>query len=176
MNSTPRLRSAFPSTPGTGQKLEQDGSTSGAWNPRAHLSDAISSSNNTLPPLIPFAVVDAPSQRLYLLFFYLGLTLWRLVDYSRLVSDEIDSLWLFMKWVAIDSVFLYGLPGLRIPWLQWSSSTTTMLFLLHAMLNAVLMFRVTVCYPSLYFGVKAPLTGCADFPRAVVSRRSKAFL
>ena len=145
MSSTPRLRSAFPLTPGTGQKPEQNGSASGARNPRAHPPTDISSNNDALSPLIPFTIVDAPSQRLYISFFYLGLTLWRLIDYSSLVSDEIDSLWLFMKWVAIDSVFLYGLPGLRTPWLQWSSSTTTMLFLLHAMLNGALMFRVTVC-------------------------------
>lgn len=166
MNNTPRLRSAFPSTPVTGQKPKQDGSASGA---RAPLSDAISSSSNTLPPLIPFAIVDAPSQRLYLLFFYLGLATWRLFDYSRLVSEETDSLWLFMKWVAIDSMLLYGLPGLRIPWLQWSSSTTTLLFIVHALLNAILMFRITVCYSMLCLRRNVSLIDCADSFRVVVN-------
>lgn len=57
--------------------------------------------------------------------------------------DE-QSLWLFMKWVAIDGVFLFGLPGLRIPWLEWSPSTMTLLFCLHAFLDGMLMFRIPI--------------------------------
>lgn len=147
MNGTPRLRSAFPSTPGTGPQPKQDDSTSTSLDARASLLNTPSSNINDSPPFIPFTVIDAPTQRLYLLFFYLAVTTWRSYDYFRLVSDEADSLWLFMKWVAVDSALLYGLPGLRIPWLQWSSSTTTLLFILHAMLNAILMFRIMVCTP-----------------------------
>lgn len=150
MNDTPRLRSAFPSTPGTGQKSrEQNASASGSWSYRAPLPDLVSSRSDAAEPVIPFSVIDAPSQRLYVSFFYLGLTVWRLADFFRLVSDETDSLWLFMKWVAIDGFFLYGLPGLKVPWLQWSSSTITLLFVGHAILNAVLMFRIPVCVPLL---------------------------
>lgn len=105
--------------------------------------------NDPNAPIIPFDVVDAPSQRLYIAAFYVGLTAWRLYDYSGLVSDQTDSLWLFMKWVAIDGVFLYGLPGLKVPWLEWSSSTMTILFLLHAMLNGMLMFRIPVTHTLL---------------------------
>lgn len=94
--------------------------------------------------MIPFNLVDAPSQRFYVAFFYLALLIWRLCDYYGLVSDETDSFRLFMKWVVIDGVVLYGLPGLRIPWLQWSSTTMTMLFALHAIADYVLMFRVPV--------------------------------
>lgn len=145
MNDTPRLRSAFPLTPGSGQKpKQQNASASGSWSPRVPLPDLVPSDSDVPGPIIPFSVIDAPSQRLYISFFYLGLTVWRLADYYRLVSDESDSLWLFMKWVAIDSVFLYALPGLRIPWLQWSSSMTSILFILHAFLNAGLMFRISV--------------------------------
>lgn len=148
MNDTPRLRSAFPSTPGTGQKSrEQNVSASGSWSPRVPLPNAVSSGINAAEPAIPISLIDAPSQRLYILFFYVGLTVWRLADYFRLVSDETDSLWLFMKWVAIDSVFLYGLPGLKVPWLQWSSSTITLMFIMHAILNAFLMFRIPVRIP-----------------------------
>ena len=82
--------------------------------------------------------------------FYVALTAWRFYDYSGLVSDQTDSLWLFMKWVALDGVFLYGLPGLRIPWLEWSSTSMTVIFLLHAVLNGVLMFRIPVCAPLVY--------------------------
>ena len=59
-------------------------------------------------------------------------------------ESEEQSLWLFMKWVAIDGIFLFGLPGLRIPWLEWSSSTMLLLFLGHALADAMLMFRIPV--------------------------------
>ena len=95
-------------------------------------------------PLIPSNVLDAPSQRLYISASYLALTAWRLYDYFRLLSGESDSLWLFMKWVAIDGIFLYTLPELRIPWLTWSFTATTLIFLSHAISSAVLMFQVPV--------------------------------
>ena len=150
MNETPRLRSAFPTTPQSKKKPQrQSASASGSWT-----SPSIQKVLNTVAtddkdPLIPVGLLDAPSQRLYIAFFYLGLTIWRLYDYLRVLSDEADSLWLFMKWVLIDSVVLYGLPGLRIPWLQWSSSTMTLLFVSHAMLDAILMLRIPVrTYPK----------------------------
>jgi nucleoporin POM152 len=142
MNNTPRLRSAYPSTP--------VGNPKGTPNGVASVSSlqATPAGGNTCTdsdaPLIPFSVLDAPTQRLYISAFYLVLTAWRLYDYSQLVASESDSLWLFMKWVAIDGAFLYGLPGLKIPWLEWSNSTTTVLFLLHAILTGILMFRIRV--------------------------------
>lgn len=140
MNGTPRLRSAFPSTPSSRLKArEHDASV-----PKSPVPKLTASTQDANTPLVPFSVVDAPTQRLYITLFYLGLTIWRLYDFSRLVEVETDSLWLFMKWVAIDSAFFYGLPALRVPWMQWSSSTTTVLFLMHGALNAVLMFRISV--------------------------------
>lgn len=145
MNSTPRLRSAFPSTPSSRLKArEDDASKAEAQTFPGALPIISASTTDASLPLVPFDVVDAPSQRLYITLFYLGLTIWRLYDFSRLAVVETDSLWLFMKWVAIDSAFLYGLPALRVPWLQWSSSTITILFLMHGALNAVLMFRISV--------------------------------
>lgn len=148
MNGTPRLRSAFPSTP-------QSTKNNDAHNASTTAFSAASSSIPSLPisggdgdaPLIPANVLDAPSQRFYIAFFYLGLTVWRFYDYFTLLSDETESLWLFMKWVGIDSAVLYGLPGLRVPWLQWSSSTTTLLVVCHGILNAILMFRIPVSTP-----------------------------
>ena len=60
------------------------------------------------------------------------------------MDAEEQSLWLFMKWVAIDGVFLFGLPGLRIPWLEWSSATMTLIFLAHALADGMLMFRIPI--------------------------------
>lgn len=145
MSNTPRLRSAFPSTPQSNRKDgTQNESTGDSWptNPSQTSNQFLNSSQNA--PLIPSSVLDAPSQRLYIAIFYLGLTVWRLYDFYALVSDETESLWLFMKWVAIDSAVLYGLPGMRIPWLQWSSSATMLLVFLHGILNAILMFRIPV--------------------------------
>ncbi len=144
MNGTPRLRSAYPSTPVSGQKQYGHGANPAAQGPRSPLPPATSLNTNATTPMIPFTVVDAPSQRLYVALFYTALTMWRLYDYFGLVSDEAESLWMFMKWLAIDSVFLYGLPELQIPWLQWSSSMTAILVILHTMLNAFLMFRIPV--------------------------------
>lgn len=145
MNGTPRLRSAYPSTPVSGQKQYGDGATfGGAQGLRSPLPSITSLNTNAPTPMIPFTVVDAPSQRLYVALFYTALTIWRLYDYLGLVSDEAESLWMFMKWLAIDSVFLYGLPELQIPWLQWSSSMTAVLVILHTVLNALLMFRVPI--------------------------------
>ena len=154
MNGTPRLRSAFPSTPQSSKKYAGSsndfvtGASGGAPSPSVMGTQSTQKSSNE--PLIPLHLLDGPTQRLYISSFYLALTVWRLYDYFGLVSDHTDSLWLFMKWVAIDSVFLYGLPGLRIPWLEWSSFTMTVLFLVHAVLNGLLMFRISVWMKILY--------------------------
>ncbi|KAI9834245.1 MAG: hypothetical protein M1819_003083 [Sarea resinae] len=130
MNGTPRLHAAYPSTPRTDQKRpSQYGGGSGGLGSASKLQDMPSGTargkDDFSTPLIPFDVIDAPSQRLYVLAFYFGLMAWRFYDYWRLVADDVDSLWLFMKWAAIDGAFLYGLPAMRVPWLEWSTSTTT---------------------------------------------------
>ena len=145
MSGTPRLRSAYPSTPESRQKQSVHGTAfTGTQVPRSPSLPATSSNANSPTPKIPSTLVDAPSQRLCVALFYGLLTIWRLYDYFGLVSDQVESLWMFMKWLLIDSAFLYGLPELEIPWLQWSSSTTTTLVILHSMLNALLMFRIPV--------------------------------
>lgn len=135
MNGTPRLRSAFPSSPLPAQKDSRH---------NAPTTRPFGGSNRPTPqdPTIPFELVDAPSQRLYVSLFYSLLTLWRIYDYSTLYSGEIDGFWLFTKWIGIDTVFLYTLSGLRIPWLEWSSSTFTALLLIHGVANWLLMFRI----------------------------------
>ncbi|KAI9844486.1 MAG: hypothetical protein M1837_005569 [Sclerophora amabilis] len=95
-------------------------------------------------PVIPFDLVDAPTQRLYAVAIYIGLNAWRFYDYFKLIQDDADSLWLFLKWAAIDGVFIYGLPGMKIPWMEWSNVTITVLFLLHAFVDGILMFRIPI--------------------------------
>ena len=151
MNGTPRLRSAYPYTPRSGQKdVDPTEAFPGPKSVHSSLSPVDSPNLHVPTPMIPFDVVDAPSQRLYVLMFYACLWIWRISDYLNLISDETESLWLFMKWLAIDSIFLYGLPEFQIPWLQWSSSTTALLVVLHTFFNVFLMFRIPVCKSSLY--------------------------
>jgi nucleoporin POM152 len=150
MNGTPRLGSSYPSTPDSVRTspilsgTPTRGNTASAKALRS-ATQSPTSESVTDAPLIPLNLVDAPSQRLYVFAIYIALLGWRLYDWSKLVEDEADSLWLFIKWVATDAVvFLYGLPALRIPWLEWSNPAIMSIFLLHAILNGMLMFRIPV--------------------------------
>ena len=145
MNNTPRLRSAYPSTPQGNQNDGQSGK--GAAGRRLNSSGASTAPKQATDdngPLIPLTLLDAPSQRFYVFTFYACLTAWRFYDYSKLVSDQSDLLWLWMKWASIDGVSMYGIQGLKIPWLQWSATTVAVFFLAHAILNAVVLFRIPV--------------------------------
>lgn len=93
--------------------------------------------------LIPLNVVDAPSQRAYVGALYLALLAWKLSNYWQ-IFDELDSTWFFLKWNVIDLLFLFGLPALHIPWLEWSFFTTLTVYLIHFVANAFLMFRIPI--------------------------------
>lgn len=51
-----------------------------------------------------------------------------------------------MKWMLIDAVFLFGLPALRIPWLEWSTTVMLFLYMAHVLLDGMLMFRIGVSW------------------------------
>lgn len=154
MNGTPRLRSAFPQTPRPSQRTRDPFATPSRVKSRDDPksrdvdfktpSDALQRAEDSNAPLIPVQMVDAPSQRLYIMTFYLLLSFWRLYE-SCTASDELDSTWLFLKWVSIDGIFLFGLQALRIPWLEWAFPTTLAIFLIHVVGNVFLMFRIPVC-------------------------------
>ncbi|KAL5361872.1 hypothetical protein BJX96DRAFT_90590 [Aspergillus floccosus] len=149
MNETPRLRSAFPQTPQTAPR-SRDFTTPTS---KSRSRDAVQRKSPTKPPpptapdapspLIPVSLIDAPSQRLYVVAFYIALNAWRLYE-SYTASDDLDSTWLFLKWASIDGVFLFGLQALRIPWLEWAFPTTLALFLLHVAGNIFLMFQIPI--------------------------------
>ncbi|KAI9807772.1 MAG: hypothetical protein M1825_005077 [Sarcosagium campestre] len=130
----------------------------------------LSTSSEADPPFISFDIIDAPSQRLYLLSIYFAITAWRFYDLYQLWYDDADSLWLFSKWTAIDGIFIYTIPGLGIPWLEWSTTLTTILFLLHAVADAVLMFRIPIPYQSWIIGISKILY---DRELSVSERRVK---
>lgn len=153
MSGTPRLPSAFPQTPQArprGRKLF-DTPRSNPRDVRERKSPSKSPAKVPRPapaqltnaPLVPVNLIDAPSQRLYVVAFYLALNAWRVYE-SWTASDELDSTWLFLKWVSVDGFFLFGLQALRIPWLEWAFPTTLALFLLHVVGNVFLMFRIPV--------------------------------
>lgn len=150
MNGTPTLRSSFPSTPLSGNRAVGGGAAPGTNFGSPRLPDVRNLAPPSLTrqdpdgPLISFDTIDAPAQRAYVVGLYTALWFWRLYDYYLLTVGESESLWLFMKWAAIDIVFLFSLPGFRIPWLEWSVTTTVVLFLLHMIVDIILMFRLQV--------------------------------
>lgn len=146
MNGTPRLRSAFPQTPQTTQRIRDFNETPSRSKPQPATEpmSAPKPSQNSNSPLIPTEVIDAPSQRLYVVAFYAALNAWRVYE-ALSVSDDLDCTWLFLKWVSFDGIFLFGLQALRIPWLEWAFPTTLAIFLIHVVGNVFLMFRIPVC-------------------------------
>ncbi|KAF2166240.1 hypothetical protein M409DRAFT_66723 [Zasmidium cellare ATCC 36951] len=146
---TPRMRSAFPATPQTNARNSRS-APFGRSSPGVHskplpqIPTLRAQPSAPSDPFIPERIIDAPSQRLYAVALWVALWTWRIFDFIGLQESEEQSLWLFMKWVAIDGVFLFGLPGLRIPWLEWSSLTMTLIFLAHAFADGMLMFRVPI--------------------------------
>lgn len=165
MNSTPRTRiGGFPSTPqtvnrrpnGTPQPALQAHSPNSAR--RLPSISAIKKKDEpkdpATEPLIPLDVVDAATQRLLVISFYVLLWSWRLYNFYDLVwSGENESFWQFMKWVFIDSVVLFGLPALRIPWLEFSSFSITVIFLAHVIFNACLMFQIGLPMRAWFFAM-----------------------
>lgn len=162
MNGTPRLTSAFPQTPQTIPRRRKLFETPSRSQPRDGRDVKFPSKSpakaskpqqpqpqpqTTNAPLVPVDLIDAPSQRLYVVAIYFALNALRVYE-SWTASDELDSTWLFLKWVSFDGIFLFGLQALRIPWLEWAFPTTLALFLLHMVGNIFLMFRIPVSSPS----------------------------
>lgn len=157
MNGTPRLTSAFPQTPQPVPRRRKLFDTPSRSHPRdgrdlkspskspakAPKQQPKPQPHTTSTPLVPVDLIDAPSQRLYVVAIYLAINALRVYE-SWTASDELDSTWLFLKWVSFDGIFLFGLQALRIPWLEWAFPTTLALFLLHIVGNIFLMFRIPV--------------------------------
>ncbi|KAF4822186.1 Nucleoporin POM152 [Colletotrichum tropicale] len=157
MSATPRQRTGgFPQTPATaapGRSRRQDPDPSSSIS--SQKSTRTSSSLPLAPenasrgappsePVIPLTILDAPQQRTYACAIYIGLLAWRFYDWIKLVEDNDTSAWLFLKWVFIDFGFLFGLPEMRIPWLELSQPVVMAIFLFHAFFNFMLMFNVPI--------------------------------
>ena len=151
MSETPRLNSAFPQTPRVQRKLGSGDVTPVRRNPSDHKVNVQLSVQRTVnaSSVVPVDVVDAASQRFYAVAIYVALNAWKLFD-TWGASDNLDSTWLFLKWVFIDGVFIFTLQSLRIPWLEWSFPTCFTVFLLHSAANIFLMFHIPVSYCTFY--------------------------
>ncbi|OAP58643.1 hypothetical protein AYL99_07733 [Fonsecaea erecta] len=155
MNETPRLRSAFPTTPRTDPRRRTFNNNNGRPplgtppspfqrpSPITRPVKAPPETAGASTPLVPTEIVDVPSQRFYIFAFYVALTAWRLYN-SFKVENDLDSTWLFLKWVGIDAAFFVALPAFKIPWLEFSFPTTFTLWLLHAIANAFLMYKIPI--------------------------------
>ncbi|CAN9104304.1 unnamed protein product [Alternaria alternata] len=65
-------------------------------------------------------------------------------DFYTLAVEEDESLWLCLKWCFFDVLFMFGVPLLEIPWLEWGNGAAFLLFVLHAGLDVMLMFRIGI--------------------------------
>ncbi|KAF1825129.1 uncharacterized protein K489DRAFT_377673 [Dissoconium aciculare CBS 342.82] len=150
MEATPRMRSAFPMTPARSpdsraRRFEQQSSSSSSKQPLPQIPTlSAAPSTASTDPLIPENYIDAPSQRLYAVALWTAIWAWHIYDFSRLQEEDEQSLWLCLKFLFVDGLFLYGLPSLRIPWLSWSTGTMTLIFLGHALIDFMFAFRVSI--------------------------------
>lgn len=144
MNRTPRLYSSYPTTPkSTENSTNATKKDEKITPPLSSLPQTSVNSVSSLP-LIPVHLIDAPSQRLYTSILYSVLLAYRLYDWWALVEEDVTSFSLFVKWCSIDLVFLFGVPLLRIPWMEWSETTSIIACLVHCIMNGLMMFRVNV--------------------------------
>lgn len=157
MSATPRMRSGYPATPATvaprrtfQETPDSAKSTSTvATSTRSPASLPLAPENVVKQrtgndPVIPLTLLDAPQQRFYAFGIYVALWAWKLYDWLQVVEDGDSSWFLFLKWIFIDFAFLFGLPELRIPWLELSQLLVTSLFTSHLVINYMLMFNIPV--------------------------------
>ncbi|EPS40324.1 hypothetical protein H072_5865 [Dactylellina haptotyla CBS 200.50] len=100
--------------------------------------------NEPAGPYIPVSVIDAPTQRLYACSVFILLQAYKLYEIGGLYAvddNSISELWLILKWVAIDGVFLRLLPLLRIPWLTFSTHVTVFQIVFMSMMDIFFCLR-----------------------------------
>jgi nucleoporin POM152 len=150
MTGTPRRGpGGFPATPQTNRNpgiRSPNAPTPSRPNVRVPLANVPQTAPQpTTGPLIPTSVLDAAQQRFYVFAVYLLLWAMRIYDFYNLAVDDQESVWQFLKWLMIDMIFMFAIPHLEIPWLDWSNLTSVLLFGLHAGIDMMLMFRIGVC-------------------------------
>ncbi|CAJ2508575.1 Uu.00g136010.m01.CDS01 [Anthostomella pinea] len=144
MNATPRMRfGGYPETPAPGHRGQTPSPTRNA-RPRASLPEAPVNTAAATPesqPLIPLAVIDGPSQRRYACAIYIGLLAWHFYDWFK-ADNNGGSAYFFTKWVFLDFLYLFSLPSLRIPRMEYSSSAVMYYYVAHVIFNWLSMFNI----------------------------------
>lgn len=152
---TPRIPASFPKTP---TSIRPRGLRSHADQPSRILPSAKPNTpeipvrvpqetlkpNASSGPYIPVSVIDAPTQRLYACSIFLLIQAYKIYEIGRLYStddDSVSELWLILKWVAVDGVFLRLLPLLRIPWLTFSTYVTVVQIIFMSMVDIFFCLR-----------------------------------
>lgn len=136
----------FPTTPQNTNRSPGFGSTNGST-PRPNVRSPLPDLPKTAPqsssgPLIPSDILDPAQQRFYVFAIYVALWAYRSYDFYTLAVEEDESLVLCLKWCFFDMLFMFGVPLLEIPWLEWSNGAAFLLFVMHAGLDVMLMFRI----------------------------------
>lgn len=156
MNATPRrVTGAYPATPGTNirGRAPPTPPTDGLQRqtpprqPQQHLPEAPLARGpeaSAPDPVIPLNVLDAPTQRFYAFGVYVVLLSWKLYNWVTVVEDGAESFWLGLKWAFIDIMFIFGLPELRIPWLEPSWGFMLFTSIAHVIFDFVLMLNIGV--------------------------------
>lgn len=161
MNTTPRrVTGAYPATPGTNlrgrapptpptgtppqHQQQQQTPPRPSQQPLPEAPLAHRSERPPPNPVIPLNVLDAPTQRFYALGVYVALLAWKLYNWVMVVEDGTESFWLGLKWAFIDVLFIFGLPELRIPWLELSWGVTLFASIVHVIFDFILMLNIGV--------------------------------
>ena len=101
-----------------------------------------------IEPRIPTNVIDAPTQRFYAVAVFFTIQAIKIADIAKLYTqdegDSISELMFCFKWVAIDGLFFWFLPFMRIPWLTFSPSTTFMQIFGSFVINMCFTFKYSV--------------------------------
>jgi nucleoporin POM152 len=161
MNGTPARRGVggFPSTPQTTNRSPGVRSPNGATprpNVRSNVQDVPRAATQSgSGPLIPADILDPAQQRFYVFALYVALWAYRSYDFYTLIVEEDQSLILCLKWCVLDMLFMFGVPLLEIPWLEWSNGGAFLLFTMHAALDVMLMFKIGIPVQAWFGGLIA---------------------
>ncbi|XXH01106.1 hypothetical protein Hte_007457 [Hypoxylon texense] len=150
--ATPRVGAGgYPQTPAAARAHNPN--PNGRPLPAAPAPDNRANPTTLSAPVIPLNVVDAPTQRFYACAIWVALLGWRFYDWIQIIEDNGGSFYFFCKWIVFDFLFWFFLPSLRIPWLELSSSTVSMVFFAHLVWNWMLMFNIPVPWQGALLGL-----------------------
>ncbi|KAH7558006.1 hypothetical protein BM1_05278 [Bipolaris maydis] len=162
MNGTPARRGVggFPQTPHNNANanrspgLQSPEASSPRPNIRSPLPDLPKAPPQpTSGPLIPSDILDPAQQRFYVFAVYIALWAYRTYDFYTLALEDDESLWLCLKWCFFDVLFMFGVPLLEIPWLEWGNGAAFLLFVMHAGIDVMLMFRIGIPVQAWFMGL-----------------------